>query len=106
MLVASPYAGDVERNLAYARRCLRDALSRGEAPFASHLLYPHPLVLDDYDPRERALGINAEHAFLIICNRVCVYQDHGITPGMRAAIVCAETHNIPVAYRSIGVQDV
>ena len=38
VIVESPYAGDIETNVAYARAALRDCLSRGEAPIASHLL--------------------------------------------------------------------
>ena len=44
VLLESPYAGYVERNLAYARACMRDCLLRGEAPFASHLLYAANLI--------------------------------------------------------------
>ena len=36
VLVESPFAGDVEKNLAFARACLHDCFIRGEAPFASH----------------------------------------------------------------------
>ena len=57
VIIESPYAGETERNLAYARRCLRHSLSCGEAPLASHLLYPQ--VLSDEVPAERALGIAA-----------------------------------------------
>ena len=39
VIIESPYAGNVEENEEYARKCLRDCLMRGEAPFASHLLY-------------------------------------------------------------------
>ena len=39
VIVESPYAGDVERNIAYVRAAMRDCLMRGEAPLASHLLY-------------------------------------------------------------------
>lgn len=59
VIIESPYAGDVELNAQYARECLRDSLTRGEAPIASHLLYTQPGVLDDAVPRERALGIEA-----------------------------------------------
>lgn len=59
VVVESPYAGNVERNLAYARACLHDCLLRGEAPIASHLLYTQPGVLDDDRPEERKLGIEA-----------------------------------------------
>ena len=37
VVVESPYAGDVETNVRYARAAIRDCLMRGEAPFASHL---------------------------------------------------------------------
>lgn len=40
VVIESPYAGDVERNLRYVRAAMRDCLLRGEAPFASHALYP------------------------------------------------------------------
>jgi len=59
VILESPYAGDVATNVAYARRALRDCLLRGEAPFASHLLYTQPGVLDDTLPDERACGIEA-----------------------------------------------
>jgi hypothetical protein len=57
IIIESPYAGDVERNVAYARRALRHSLDLGEAPFASHLLYTQ--VLDDTIPADRDRGINA-----------------------------------------------
>ena len=55
--VESPYAGDVERNVQYARACLADCLRRGEAPFASHLLYTQEGILDDLIEGERMKGI-------------------------------------------------
>lgn len=47
VIIESPYAGNVEANATYLRRCLRDSLLRGEAPFASHAIYTLPGVLDD-----------------------------------------------------------
>ena len=58
-IVESPYAGDVERNLAYLRAAMHDCFKRGEIPFASHALYTQPGVLNDHDPVERAQGIAA-----------------------------------------------
>ena len=52
VLLESPYAGDIEANLSYARACMRDCFERGEAPFASHLLYTQMGVLDDTIPAE------------------------------------------------------
>src|SRR3546814_12910998 len=59
VIIESPYAGDVEENTRYARACLQDCLRRGEAPFASHLLYTQPGILDDRVPDERELGLEA-----------------------------------------------
>lgn len=47
--VASPYAGDVERNLEYAKAACRAVMDSGHAAFVPHLLYP--ALLDDSVPR-------------------------------------------------------
>ena len=57
-IIESPYAGDVTKNLAYARAVLRDSLLRGEAPLASHVTYAGSGALDDAVPVERqGLGV-------------------------------------------------
>jgi len=39
VIIESPYAGNIEQNIKYRlRACLKDSLTRGEAPLASHLL--------------------------------------------------------------------
>ena len=77
VVLESPYAGNVERNVAYARACLADCLARGEAPIASHLLYTQPGVLDDTNPEQRKLGINAGFAWNRFADAVVVYEDLG-----------------------------
>ena len=52
VVIESPYAGDVERNLTYVRRAMRWCLDKGLDPFASHLLYTQDGVLDDDDPED------------------------------------------------------
>ena len=47
VILESPYAGEVEKNLDYARKCMKDCFLRGEYPFASHLLYTQNSILDD-----------------------------------------------------------
>jgi hypothetical protein len=54
---------------------------RGEAPIASHLLFPG--ILDDDVADERELGIKAGLAWLVIAEASVVYVDHGISAGMR-----------------------
>lgn len=85
VIVESPYAGDVERNVKYAKACIRDCLARGESPIASHLLFTQPGILDDLKPEERALGIAAGVAWYRVADCVAFYVDHGWSNGMNAA---------------------
>lgn len=101
VILESPFAGDVERNTRYARAALRDALGRGDAPIASHLLYTQPGVLDDDVPAERQWGIDAGLAWRRVAEATVVYQDLGISPGMRYGVLAAEASGIPVEYRHI-----
>ena len=101
VIIESPYAGDMERNERYARACLADSLGRGEAPFASHLLYTQPGVLDDTMPDERRQGIDAGLAWGDVAHIAAVYIDLGLTPGMRKGIKKHEAHGLPVEYRTV-----
>jgi len=99
VILESPYAGDIEANIAYARACLRDSLKRGEAPIASHLLYTQPGVLKDEIPEERQWGIDAGLAWKAVAEATVVYTDNGITDGMKYGIAAAEQAGLPVEYR-------
>lgn len=85
-VIESPYAGEIERNLRYVRACMSDALSRGEAPFASHALYTQDGVLDDAIPEERKAGINAGFEWGKHADIVAFYVDLGLSNGMLKAI--------------------
>ena len=100
VILESPYAGDVERNVSYALRCLKDSLMRGEAPLASHLLYTQ--VLDDRDPKQRSIGIEAGLAWLRVADASIVYEDYGISRGMFHGIARAAERGLPIEYRTIG----
>ena len=107
VILESPYAGDIERNVEYARACVRDSLMRGEAPIASHLLYTQPGILEDGVPAERQRGINAGLAWLEVAGATVVYTDLGISDGMSHGIKAAGSRGIPVIYRKIyGYSDV
>jgi hypothetical protein len=99
VLVESPYAGEVDDNEAYARACVLDCLRRGEAPFASHLLYTQ--VLDDAKPTERQLGIAAGLAWGVCADLVAVYIDRGVSSGMRKGIEAATNAGIPQEERRL-----
>lgn len=104
VILESPYAGDVERNVAYARRALADSLHRGEAPIASHLLYTQPGVLDDTVPAERRLGIDAGLAWGRVADATVLYADLGITPGMQQGIDRAAAEGRAVEVRHLDTQ--
>lgn len=96
-MIESPFAGDVEANVEYARRALLDSLRRGEAPLASHLLYTQ--VLSDEDPDERRRGIAAGFAWNQHADLVAVYADRGVSNGMRQGIEAALGLGIVVEFR-------
>lgn len=99
VILESPYAGNVEANLEYARNCLKHSIQQKEAPIASHLLYTQ--VLDDNILEERELGIKLGQAWMMDADAIVVYTDLGISPGMRRCINRASYFNLPVIYRSL-----
>ena len=101
VIIESPYAGDVEKNVAYARAAVRDSVLRGEAPIASHLLLTQPGILRDDVPEERTLGIDAGHAWLHVANKVAVYADRGVSRGMALGIERARFLGVPVEFRAL-----
>jgi hypothetical protein len=101
VIVESPFAGDVERNLRYVRAAMRDCLLRGEAPFASHALYTQPGVLRDDVPAERQQGIEAGFRFRAMAHKTVVYTDLGVTEGMKTGIMHATEMGHEIEYRTL-----
>lgn len=105
VLVESPFKGkdkdEEARNVRYARACLHDCFKRGEAPFASHLLYTQPGVLDDDITDQRTLGINAGLLWGEGAEKTVVYEDLGISTGMLLGIERAAKLGRPVEYRRL-----
>ena len=100
VIVESPYAGDIDANTTYARLCVRDSLERGEAPIASHLLYPQPGILREDIPEERAWGIQAGLAWRKVAELSAFYVDRGWSRGMEAALkVCVDEKRLHVVRR-------
>ncbi len=106
--IETPYSGkdeeEIRRNLLYARACVRDSLLRGETPFASHLFYTQPGILDDNIPLERDIGINAGKELIeaLPDTTTVVYQDLGISKGMQYGIDRAEHNGRNIEYRVLG----
>ena len=81
VVIESPYAAanghTVAEHEEYARRCMADSLARGEAPLASHLLYTQPGILDDTNPEQRRLGMEAGLAWMDKHGYDLVSNNHG-----------------------------
>ena len=90
VIIESPYAASethtVEQHIQYARECMRDSLMRGESPYASHLLYAQKCVLDDLNPEERKLGIEAGFMWRNVADLTVFYIDLGYSKGMQLGL--------------------
>ena len=106
VIIESPYAAANGHTIAehedYARRCMADSLARGEAPLASHLLYTQPGILDDTDPEQRKLGMEAGWAWTEMADLIAVYTDFGESYGMVDGMAGALELDIPIVTRHIG----
>jgi hypothetical protein len=101
VILESPFAGDVVANIEYARAAVRDSLSRGEAPIASHLLYTQDGILDDDTPDERQWGIDAGLAWGAVAHATVAYTDRGMSRGMEYGIAVAREAGRDVEFRLI-----
>lgn len=91
--IASPYAGDVEGNVAFAKAACRLAMEQGNTPVAAHLLYPQ--MLDDAVPEERELGIRLGLKLLEACSEMWLCGSR-ISSGMQKELEAAGRLGIPV----------
>ena len=101
VVIESPYAGDVRRNVRYLQACIRDCIRRGESPYASHQMLT--TALDDKVPEQRRTGIEAGLAWRRArwideegnIRRIVpvFYTDLGISSGMdlAARMYCEES---------------
>ena len=105
VVIESPFKGkgyhETELNILYARACAHDCLTKGEYPYASHLFYTQDGILDDKDEKERWLGINAGIAWGNLSKKTVVYQDRGISKGMKYGIKRAEEKGKEIEFRNL-----
>lgn len=97
--LASPTIAGLVLHKKFARACLKDSLSRGEAPYASHLLFAQEGLINDDIPEERALGIHAGLVWGKLATKTVVYTNLGISPGMQKGIDRAIKEERPIEYR-------
>lgn len=90
--IASPYAGDVKRNVAFAKAACRYAAASGCTPVAVHLMYPQ--FLDDRVPEEREQGTRMGLRVLAACDELWLCGER-VSAGMQAEKTEAERLGIP-----------
>lgn len=96
----------IAENQRYARRCVVDSLARAEAPYAAHLFYHHPEILDDLIPGQRAQGLQAGLFWATQAEICAVYLDRGFSSGMRLGVQQAVTLGMRVSFRFLDRCDV
>lgn len=101
--IRSRYRGkdkvEIEKHIQYAKDLTRKALLHGHCAVTPHLYITE--CLNDSDPDERMLGLDAALELLAKCDAVIVGQRFGISEGMQAEIDRAKILNIPVFYRDV-----
>lgn len=88
--ICSPYRGEVERNLEYARELTRLALDNSFVPITPHLYLTQ--VVDDEDCRERERGMKAGKELLQHCKYILIGSRYGLSEGMLEEIKLATEH--------------
>ncbi len=105
VIIESPFGSPdfsiIRRNILYTRHAVRDSLERGEAPWCSHLFYPQPGILNDHDADERLWGFNAGLAWGDTALLRVVYDDLGVTDGMRMGIEHGLANEQTVEFRQL-----
>ncbi len=101
--LASPYDGNLEKNVAFAKAGCDFVMKQGHGFFAPHLTYTK--ILDDSDPRQRKVALEMALTMLKRCDELWVFRFSGedITPAMSVEISFAKQEGIPV--REISGED-
>jgi len=101
--IASPFAGDTERNTERTRGFCRLAVSKGAIPLAPHLMYPQ--FMDDDDKEQRSQGLRFALILLVKCDELWVFGDR-ISEGMSREIAKAKKKRMPIRYFSSNCEEV
>lgn len=92
--ICSPLGGDVAGNIRRVKNYAKYALLCGTAPVVPHF---YALCLNDENPKEREIGLNAGLSLLWFCDELWVFGDR-ISEGMAKEINFAKNLNIRTCY--------
>ena len=102
--ICSPLRGNIEDNINKAKDYCKFVVAKMKAiPVCPHIYFTQ--FLDDNNEFERQIGMDFGLRLLSECNKVIVFDNNGISEGMKKEIELANRLNIPVGYWSSGVYD-
>lgn len=90
--VCSPYRGNTERNIEYAKELTRLALDGGYVPVTPHLYLTQ--VLDEDEPEQREKVMAAGTELLKHCRYILIGSRYGLSEGMLAEIDTATENGL------------
>ena len=99
--ICSPYAGNIEENIRFAKAACRYTVKQGFTPVAPHLFYPQ--FLNDAVPAERDAGIRMGLRLLSECDELWRCGPR-ISAGMEKELAEAKRLKIPV--RTVSAQEI
>lgn len=97
--ICAPLGGQVNENLQNAIRYTEYALKTGAAPITTHF---YALCLNDHNPIERRMGMEAGQSLLWFCDEMWIFGDR-ISAGMKEEIGFCKNLHIPM--RTIGEKE-
>lgn len=102
--ICSPLRGNIDDNINKAKEYCKFVVAKMKAmPVCPHIYFTQ--FLDDNNELEREIGMDFGLRLLSECDRVIVFDNNGISEGMKKEIELANSINIPVGYWSSGVYD-
>lgn len=96
--ICSPYRAkteaELDNHIDYAQELTSKALAAGLAPITPHLYLTQ--VTNDEIPEQRARGLEAGQALLLLCDCVIIGNRYGVSAGMQAEIELAEQQGVAI----------
>lgn len=101
IFVSSPLRGDIEKNIENAKKYCKKVLEdTGDIPIAPHVYFTQFLNADN--EFENQLGMDLGLELLSDCDEIWVFQDNGISEGMKMEIELAKRLEIPIIFTKFG----
>lgn len=101
--VCSPYAGDVEYNMANAKKYSRFAVVNGAIPVTPHLLYPQ--FMDDRNEAEREMTMHFNYVLLGKCTEIWVFGGV-VSRGMSRELSIAKKRKMKIRWFDHAMKEV